>query len=188
MLQFELTILNNIQAWFQCEAMDWLMPKISVINDGGLIWIILIICLLITKRYRKVGILCAVGLIIGVIIGNGILKNWVTRPRPCWIKEVSLLVSMPDDFSFPSGHTLSSFIMITILMLADKKIGIPALIVGLSIAFSRLYLYVHFPTDVLGGMLLGTAIGLTVWFVYKRTLEKKFGPAVNIEKRTNKEM
>ena len=181
MLQFEWTILHTIQDWFRHDVLDVFMKNFTHIGDAGIIWIIVTICLLISKKYRKVGVLCAIGLILGLIIGNGIVKHLVERQRPCWLdKEFELLIKNPPkwDSSFPSGHTQSAFIMTTILMLANKKFGIPALVVALMIAFSRLYLYVHFPTDILGGMLMGIAIGLTVWFVYKWKFEKKFGPII----------
>ena len=182
MLQFEWSILHTIQDWFRHDVLDVFMKNFTHIGDAGIIWIIVTLCLLISKKYRKVGILCAIGLILGLIIGNGIVKHLVERQRPCWINpDFKLLIENPPkwDSSFPSGHTQSAFIMVTILMFANKKLGIPALVVALMIAFSRLYLYVHFPTDVIGGMLMGIAIGLTVWFVYKWKFEKRFGPAVD---------
>ena len=103
------------------------------------------------------------GLIVGVIIGNILLKNLIARERPCWINEtVQMLISTPQDYSFPSGHTLSSFVAATIIMHHDKRLGIAAYVFASIIAFSRLYLYVHFPTDILAGALLGIIIGLIV--------------------------
>ena len=96
-------------------------------------------------------------------------------------------IDRPTDRSFPSGHTQASFIVATILMMAKRKFGIPALILAFLIGFSRLYLKVHFPTDVLGGMLMGIAIGLTVWFVYKWKFEKKFGPVIEPKTKPEKE-
>lgn len=101
-----------------------------------------------------------VGLLVGLLVGNICLKNLVARARPCWIDPgVPLLIGNPADYSFPSGHTLSSVIAATILYDTDKRFGIPAIILAVLIAFSRLYLYVHFPTDVLAAALLGVLIG-----------------------------
>ena len=108
-------------------------------------------------------------LILGLIFGNGILKNLFQRVRPYDLEEALVqtpLIEKPSDWSFPSGHTLASFEAATVLMIRDKRFGIPALVLAFLIAFSRLYLYVHFPSDVLAGVLLGVLFGcLGVWIV-----------------------
>ncbi len=112
------------------------------------------------------------GMLTGLIIGNLILKNLVARERPCWIdSDILMLISIPEDYSFPSGHTLASTISAVILMQEDKKLGIPAVILAVLIAFSRMYLFVHFPTDILGGLLLGLVIGFSVTPVWNRISE-----------------
>lgn len=187
---FELDILDKIEDLFESDFMDTVMKGITHLGDAGIIWIIITLCLLISKQYRKLGILCAIGLILGLIIGNGIVKNLVSRERPFEVdKDIlkTLKIIDPKDPSFPSGHTQASFIVATILMMAKRKFGIPALILAFLIGFSRLYLKVHFPTDVLGGMLMGIAIGLTVWFVYKWKFEKKFGPVIEPKTKPEKE-
>ena len=187
---FELDILDKIEDLFESDFMDTVMKGITHLGDAGIIWIIITLCLLISKQYRKLGILCAIGLILGLIIGNGIVKNLVSRERPFVVdKDIlkTLKIKKPEDPSFPSGHTQASFIVATILMMAKRKFGIPALILAFLIGFSRLYLKVHFPTDVLGGMLMGIAIGLTVWFVYKWKFEKKFGPVIEPKTKPEKE-
>ena len=181
---FELDILDKIEDIYESKVMDVIMKGITHLGDAGIIWIIITLCLLISKQYRKLGILCAIGLILGLVIGNGIVKNLVSRERPFELADsidrvFPIKIEKPTDRSFPSGHTQASFIVATILMMAKRKFGIPALILAFLIGFSRLYLKVHFPTDVLGGMLMGIAIGLTVWFVYKWRFEKKFGPVIN---------
>lgn len=109
------------------------------------------------------------GLACCAVIGNLILKNLVARSRPFFFNTaVDLLISVPTDYSFPSGHTMSSFTAAVILYHADKRLGIPALILAFLIAFSRLYLYVHFPSDVIAGALIGIAIGFVVWAVGNR--------------------
>ena len=92
--------------------------------------------------------------------GNVFLKNFVARPRPCWLdSSVRLLIANPTDYSFPSGHTLSSVIGATILTKTDRRFGYAAIPLAALIAFSRLYLYVHFPSDVLAAAVLGVLIG-----------------------------
>ena len=128
----------------------------------------LLICV---KKHRLNGIQLEIGLMAGFIIGNLFLKNIVMRERPCWINDnIQLLIPMPMDYSFPSGHTLSSFVSAGILIQKNVNIGIFAYILAVLIGFSRLYLYVHFPTDVLMGILLGTAIALTIVYIFQRNL------------------
>ena len=127
-----------------------------------------------TKKHRKAGFLVLIGMLLGLIIGNGILKNVVARSRPCWInKDWQMLISIPKDYSFPSGHTQASVIAATILTLYKKKWGIVVIPLTVIIAFSRLYLYVHFPTDVLGGALLGLIIGLFTYYVGNKIIEAR---------------
>lgn len=109
------------------------------------------------------GIAVLVSLILGLIIGNLGIKNLVRRARPSWIDPgVALLIPNPADYSFMSGHTLASFESAVSIFLYDKRWGILALCLAFLIAFSRLYHFVHFPTDVLAGAILGTVIALAV--------------------------
>ena len=104
-----------------------------------------------------------VSIVIGAVIGNLILKNLIARDRPCWIdSQVVLLIENPKDYSFPSGHTLVSFEGAVSILLKNKRWGIAALVLACLIACSRLYLFVHFPTDVLFGAALGTVIAVLV--------------------------
>ena len=154
-------ILDLIQNHFSCSFLNFLMPKITFLGNWGLIWIIIAIIMLFFVKYRKTGIMVGIGLLQGAVVGNVILKNLIARERPCWINEmVHILISVPQDYSFPSGHTLSSFISATIIMHTDKQMGIAAYMLASMIAFSRLYLYVHFPTDILAGILIGIIIGI----------------------------
>lgn len=154
-------ILDFIQDHFYCGFLNFLMPKITFLGNGGMIWITAAIIMIFFKKYRKTGITIGTGLSAGVIIGNVLLKNLIARERPCWINDtVTMLISIPRDYSFPSGHTLSSFIAATIIMHHDKRMGIAAYVLASMIAFSRLYLYVHFPSDVFAGVLIGIIIGI----------------------------
>lgn len=135
------------------------MPKITLLGDGDAVWLLAAAALLITKKYRRYGVLLLVALALGVLTGNLTLKPLIARPRPCWVDEsVRLLIPKPTDYSFPSGHTLSSVIGATVLTKANAKFGLAAIPLAALIAFSRLYLYVHF----LGAAVLGVAIGLLV--------------------------
>jgi undecaprenyl-diphosphatase len=158
-------VLAWIRSTFSCGFLDFLMPKLTLLGDGGAVWIAAAIALLCTKRYRRFGVWVLAGMALGVLVGNGILKNLVARPRPCWLdKSVPLLIANPTDYSFPSGHALSSAIASTVLTRANRAFAWAAIPLTLIISFSRMYLYVHFPSDVLGGLLLGLVIGLVVCF------------------------
>lgn len=116
--------------------------------------------MLITKKYRKQGVILATALLTGFIVGNVVLKNLIGRARPCWLNtDIRLLIATPMDYSFPSGHTLSSFAAATVLCRANRKFAYAAIPLALLIAVSRLYLYVHFPSDIIGAGLIGIFIG-----------------------------
>ena len=108
-----------------------------------------------------------VALLLGFLTGNLLLKNCIARTRPfLWDPTISLLIEKPSDYSFPSGHTLASFECAVAIFRYHRKWGIAALVFAVLIAFSRLYLQVHYPTDVLGGAMLGTLWGmLACWIV-----------------------
>ncbi|MBE6877364.1 MAG: phosphatase PAP2 family protein [Ruminococcus sp.] len=153
------------------------MPVITHLGSAGIIWILWAFVLICIRKYRICGIKMLAGMFTGLIIGNFILKNLVARDRPCWIDtDILMLISVPQDYSFPSGHTLASTISAVILMQEDKKLGIPAVILAVLIAFSRMYLFVHFPTDILGGLILGLIIGFSmkpIWNKISDYLQKR---------------
>lgn len=157
-------LLDGIQSLFSCPFLDTVMPIVTRLGDAGTIWILSALELLISKKYRRDGIALLCGLAIGVLIGNIALKNLAARPRPCWEKPyVQMLIAAPKDFSFPSGHTLSSVIAAALLSRIRKGFRLPSILLAMLITFSRLYLYVHFPTDVLASVILGLAIACGVW-------------------------
>ena len=160
MLLFDFTILNFIYDHCRSEILDVLMPIITKLGNGGVIWITLTIVLLISRRYRKAGAAMLFALVLDVTICNIILKPLVARIRPCDVNTaVQLLITRPTDYSFPSGHTAASFASTAALYFSRKKLWIPALVLAVWIAFSRLYLYVHYPTDILAGVMLGIVMG-----------------------------
>ena len=179
--QFELGILDWIQSVFQCPFLDVFSPLITKFGDGGIFWIAIAVLLLFFKKTRKTGLMMGSALLMGLLVGNLFLKPVVARIRPYDLNTgVTLLVERLHDFSFPSGHTLASFESATVLMLRDKRMGIPAMVLAVLVALSRLYLYVHYPTDVLAGIVLGVlfaflSVKLVNWlwvkFSKKNTLE-----------------
>lgn len=157
---FEFKILDSIQC-IRTPFLDALMRFITSLGNGGIIWIILTAVLLIVPKKRKSGAILAVALLVDFIICNCILKGTFRRIRPFDVNTaIQLIINRPMDFSFPSGHTAIAFASFTALRLAgEKKICIPVFILACSIAFSRMYLYVHYPTDILGGVAAGIASG-----------------------------
>lgn len=171
---FDLPILDWIAETLHCVFLDFLMPIITVLGNAGIFWIAVAVVLLLIPKYRKIGLGMGVSLIIGLLVCNVTLKPLIARPRPYdyqlshFGKTVELLIAAPHDFSFPSGHTLASFEGATVLLIGNKKLGIPAMVLACLIAFSRLYLYVHYPTDVLVAVVMGIGFGfLGNWLVNK---------------------
>lgn len=153
-------ILDWIQANLRTEWMDWIVPKITFLCNGGWFWIAIAVLCLIWKKHRRCGFNMAAGLILCGLFGNILLKHLAARSRPCWINTtIDMLIKIPTDYSFPSGHSMASFASAVVLLQYDKRVGIPAIILAALIAFSRLYLYVHFPSDVIVGTLLGILFG-----------------------------
>lgn len=155
------TLLYWIHDNLSCGLLDLLMPKLTMLGDGGAVWLLAAGGMLCTRKYRRQGLILLAALAAGVLVGNVCLKNLIARPRPCWLDDsVRLLVPSPTDYSFPSGHTLSSAIGAAVLTKTDRRLGWAAIPIAAVIAFSRLYLFVHYPSDILAGAVLGAAIGL----------------------------
>lgn len=159
------SILNGIHSTCACSLMDFVMPKVTLLGNAGFIWLVAAFLLLIRKQDRPYGVMLLAGLVICFFAGNLWLKSVFARPRPCQIDTgIPLLIARPADYSFPSGHTLSAFLSATIIARWRGRAGVPAFILAGLIAFSRLYLYVHFPSDILGGAILGILTGQLVFW------------------------
>ena len=156
----EIQILNWLQG-LHTPVLDKIMCFITHLGDAGIIWIVFTIVLLLIPKTRKSGVIMAAALIVDVLLCNVLLKNLVARTRPFDINTaVQLLIEKPHDYSFPSGHTAASFASVTALYLAkEKKLWKAALVLAVLIALSRLYLYVHYPTDIIGGVIFGSLSG-----------------------------
>lgn len=159
-MKIDMEILKFIQSNLRCDLLDTAMPLITKLGNGGILWIICSLLLIIFPKTRKVGTAVAVSLALEALCCNVILKPAVARLRPCDVDTtVQLLISHPGEFSFPSGHSGASFAAASALFFGKSPLGIPAFILAALIGFSRLYLYVHYPTDVLAGALIGIALG-----------------------------
>ena len=174
MAGIEFGILYFLQS-LHTPWLDVFMKEITGLGDSGIFWIITGIVLLCFKKTRVAGFCVILSLAVGFLMGNMILKNLVARERPCWIDtSIPLLIRNPKDYSFPSGHTLASFEGAVSIWLYNRKWGTAALVLAVLISFSRLYLFVHFPTDVLGGLFLGILIAVLVhWAVGRGRISKK---------------
>lgn len=159
-MEIEIGILDWIQS-IRSPVVDMVMTFITRLGNAGAVWIVLAVILLIIPKTRRSGAVLAAALCVDALLCNGILKTLFGRIRPYDVNtSVRLLIARPVDFSFPSGHTAISFAAVTALMMAgERKLWKPALVIAVLIAFSRLYLYVHYPTDILGGVIVGGAAG-----------------------------
>lgn len=161
-------ILLQIQQHLRTDMLTPLMKFVTFLGNGGWFWILCAVVLLAIPKTRKTGYAAVLSLIFGVIVTNLLLKNIVARPRPfAEIEALIPLIAKPTDFSFPSGHTTASFaVALVMLRMLPKKIGIPAVVLAALVAFSRLYLGVHYPTDVLVGFVVALVGSLlAVWIV-----------------------
>ena len=169
MINFELAILDAIQS-LRSPALDFVMKYVTHLGDAGLLFIILTLLLLSIKKTRLYGVVCATALILDFLSVNLIIKPLVARTRPFMLRpDIALLIAQPLDFSFPSGHTAASFAFATAIGAYSKRYQLWAYVLAVLIAFSRLYLYVHFPSDILAG----AAIGLICGYLARRIWRKK---------------
>lgn len=177
MISFQALDFNLLSQLYRIThngVFDKMMPLISAMGNLGIIWIVISLVLLFSKKYRKAGFLCICALMLTAIVGEGILKNLIQRPRPFnVIPTMQLLVSKPPSYSFPSGHTASSFAAAFIISNEIKKLWVPVYFFAAAIAFSRMYLFVHYPSDILGGILLGIICAKCVLIINKRYFMKE---------------
>ena len=165
---WEIEVLDALQN-IHTPWLDKIMVAITSLGNAGILWIVLAAVLLIIPKTRKAGLCMAIALILDLLITNCLLKNLVARTRPYDVANFTdLIVKKPTDYSFPSGHTAASFSAVTALfMRKEKLLGSIACVVAVLIAFSRMYLYVHFPTDILGGIVVGIVAGVAAGLILK---------------------
>ena len=166
--QFELRNLKRLHDYLYSPFMDHLMVTVTSTGNYGLIWIFTALVLMVQEGARRsAGYSMLIALLMCITIGNLIIKNVVRRNRPFFHKNYKLLIKQPWDYSFPSGHTLSSFAAATVITMMNRNMGFLAIGYACLIALSRLYLRVHFFTDVFFSMVLGTGLGILAVKAYE---------------------
>lgn len=172
---FDAAILLWLQNSFRNPILNPIMIFITHLGDKGLFWIALTLLMLGFRKTRKVGVASMISMVIGLIVVNIVLKNWVARVRPYELIEgLNLMIEKQHDFSFPSGHATNSLACAWVMFrMMDKKFGIPALVMALLISFSRLYVAVHYPTDVFAGIVVGI-VAAELAMIIVDALKKRF--------------
>lgn len=167
-MTFELQILDYLQT-LHTPLLNQIMIGASTLGNTGILWITLTLILLIIPKTRSVGKVLVLSLIIEIVLVNLVLKPMIHRQRPFDANPmVHLLIDPPQDYSFPSGHTGMAFTIVSGLCLMHRKdLGGVACVLATVIAFSRMYLYVHYPTDVLGGIIIGLLSGYAGFRLYQ---------------------
>ena len=177
-LPFDFEILEFIQTNLRNAFCDVIFPAVTHLGDGGAFWIALSLILFIIPKTRKIGLCSGLALLINLVIVNFGLKPIIARTRPYDMIEeyaahgLNLLTKIQTDFSFPSGHTSSSFASATALFAHNKKAGAAALMLAVVIAFSRLYVAVHFPSDVFAAVIIGVICGILAYIIMKAIIKK----------------
>lgn len=166
---FDQALMDYIQSHCHNAVTDAIFPAVTYLGESGVFWILTALLLVLLGRrsgWRNTGWTMLFAMLLGLLIGEAAIKNIVCRPRPfqCSPSDMPLLIPPPGGWSFPSGHSCASFAAATAVFLRDRRWGAAALLLAALIAFSRVFLFVHFPTDVLAGAALGVlcAIGVSL--------------------------
>ncbi|HMM06131.1 MAG TPA: phosphatase PAP2 family protein [Clostridiales bacterium] len=173
MTDLDIGILYWLQDHVVCSFLTPLMKTVTTMGNGGIFWILMCLILMIPKSTRKIGMIAALSLAFVAIFNNLILKNIVARPRPFTYADIELLIAAPKGYSFPSGHAASSFATATAVFLGNKRVGAIALVLAALVAFSRMYFFVHFPSDVLVGSLEGILAAIVISKIVDYAMKKQ---------------
>lgn len=182
--ELDVNILLFIQEHLRFDLLTPILKFLTTLGDHGMLWIGVALLLVLVKRTRPIGATAGASLAINALLVNVFLKNIVARTRPYEVIDgLTRLVGEQSDFSFPSGHTSSAFsVAVVMFMLMPKKYGVPALIVATLIAYSRLYVGVHYPSDVIGGLIVGILAAVICVAIYKK-IEKRNGENFVIDEK-----
>ncbi len=172
---FDYAILEAIHQFAVATngALTWLVRLITSVGDGGLGFILFGLVLLLFRRTRKVGVIVLGAIVVGALFTNVTIKPLVARVRPYEHDAYRAFwefvgASRESERSFPSGHTTTAFAaMTTVFLTCRKKYSWTALVFAALVGFTRLYLVVHYPTDVLGGIVVGVVSALISYFLLR---------------------
>lgn len=174
LLTIDASLLLYLQENIRNPILTKVLVFITTLGNGGFIFILLGALLLVFKKTRKHGILYSLALIFNLLLTNLVLKNLFMRPRPyAVIDGLTILINPPHGYSFPSGHTSAAFCLAMILFFINKRASVVAFVFAVLMGFSRMYTGVHYPSDVLGGALVGVVAALIVGLVNKYVVSKK---------------
>lgn len=181
---FDFSILNFIQEHFRCGFLDAVLGFLSYAGNAGIIWIVAAVVMLFFKKTRAAGVIALAAMGAAYLLGDWVIKPLVQRPRPFRVdSELNMFlnselpIKKPGHYSFPSGHSAVAVAFFTVLVAKHKRLALIALVPVLLMMFSRLYNYVHFPTDILCGALLGVLVALLVLMIFRKTkLEGRLSP------------
>ena len=172
---WEADVLFWIRDNLSCGFMDTLMPAVSLFCTADIVWFLLALFLIHRKETRRVGIILLVALIISIVICNLFLKPVVGRIRPYEVYDVSLLVPASTEFSFPSGHTTGVTVVTTVVCMYFRKWMYPMIAFAIAVMFSRMYLFMHYPTDILGGVAVGVISVMMSYMIVNAVYRKAGG-------------
>ncbi len=168
------SVLFFIQTQLRSPLLDRLMLFATSLGNSGLLWIILAFLLLFYKRTQECARTMLCSITFAMLLGDHILKPLIGRVRPCnQFPEISLLIPRITSPSFPSGHTMVGFAAAAVIYHYHHGLGLLAYVVAAIIGLSRIYLFVHYPSDVLGGLILGVAVSAFLIFVLERSRDEK---------------
>lgn len=170
----------DVLYWFQSiqnPVLTAIMKVITTLGNAGCFWIAITLLLLFFSKNKKMGWTSFASLILTLVVTNLILKNACARMRPYFVPGIgeglNLLIPKPSEFSFPSGHTSCSFSSAVAIFTRDKKWGTAAIILAALIGVSRMYFTVHYPTDIIGGLIVGVINGIIAYYIINFLYKKR---------------
>ncbi|MBR6102882.1 MAG: phosphatase PAP2 family protein [Ruminococcus sp.] len=181
--EFDLSVLHSLET-IRNEVLTFILRVFTHLADAGIFWILLCAAMLIYPKTRKIGFYAAVALALQAILGEAILKHIVCRERPYYYEPwIDTIINRPITYSFPSGHTSSSAAVALSVFIQNRKMGAPLIVIALLVAFSRVYFMVHYPTDVICGIILGCLCAVITFFILGYILKKYHVPFITQKDR-----
>lgn len=186
-MYWEAEALFWIQDNLTCGFMDFLMTTVSLLCTGNLLWFAIAGILICRKDTRRIGFTLALAFVISMLVCNVTLKPMIERVRPFEEYGVTLIIPEPSDYSFPSGHTVGVTVMTTVLLKHFRKYGYAMAVFAVSVMFSRIYLFVHYPTDIIGGIVIGLISVLLSYVIIEHIYRRKGNTTYGIQRVQDEE-